>query len=363
MLLTAIGRMLCVTVSQQRALWGDRPGGVMSSPHSKVSTEKLKRCCSFGSDPLPPRRRRRRVDQHRDRRRPGSGESGAGSADRFRHRRPGAANQNSLSGAGTPTPVDTGSLDAVTTLVGAKASWKAGYKGQGVDVALIDTGVTPSLDCPPATWSTDPTCPSTRGSGSLTRLDGFGHGTHLAGIIAGRDVPATAQSRAAGTSFTGVAPASRVISMKVGAYDGSADVSQVIAALDWVAQHAHDPGLNIRVINLSFGTDSSQAYTSDPLAFAVENAWRKGIVVVVAAGNDGTSQHHADQPRHRPVRAGGRGGRPRRHHDSDRRHRAGICLARHRRPARRPRRSGHAHREPSRSRFGGGHRISGGARR
>lgn len=75
--------------------------------------------------------------------------------------------------------------------------------------------------------------------------------------------------------------------MKVGVADGGVDVTQVIAAIDWVVQHKNDNGLNIRAINLAYGTNSTQAYTIDPLAFAVEQAWKRGIVVVAAAGNTG----------------------------------------------------------------------------
>jgi serine protease AprX len=64
-------------------------------------------------------------------------------------------------------------------------------------------------------------------------------------------------------------------------------VSQVIAGIDWVVQHAHDPGLDIRVLNLSFGTDSAQSFQVDPLAYATEVAWKAGIVVVASAGNAG----------------------------------------------------------------------------
>jgi serine protease AprX len=87
--------------------------------------------------------------------------------------------------------------------------------------------------------------------------------------------------------FLGVAPDARIVNIKVGANDGSVDVSQVIAAIDWVVQHRNDNGLNIRVLNLSFGTDSTQKYNADPLSYAVEQAWNHGIVVVVSAGNDG----------------------------------------------------------------------------
>ena len=61
----------------------------------------------------------------------------------------------------------------------------------------------------------------------------------------------------------------------------------MIAAIDWVVQHKNDNGLNIRVLNLSYGTNSTQSSDVDPLSFAVEQAWDNGIVVVAAAGNSG----------------------------------------------------------------------------
>ena len=84
-----------------------------------------------------------------------------------------------------------------------------------------------------------------------------------------------------------MAPDARILSLKVGTADGGVDVSQVIAAIDWVVQHRHDNGLNIRVLNLSYGTNSAQSAEVDPLSYAVEQAWKKGIVVVAAAGNSG----------------------------------------------------------------------------
>jgi serine protease AprX len=78
-------------------------------------------------------------------------------------------------------------------------------------------------------------------------------------------------------------------------------VSQVIAAIDWVTQHAHDPGINIRVLNLSFGTQSTQPYTIDPLAQAAEQAWKRGIVVVVSAGNDGKAVETLADPAYDPY--------------------------------------------------------------
>lgn len=220
----------------------------------------------------------------------------------------GAVVQVSLDASVTPMAVDptlgydpaeTTSLSAISQITGAQSMWNAGYAGQGIDVALIDTGVSrvagldrtgKVIDGPDLSFdSIEPT---------LVSQDAFGHGTHMAGIIAGSDVaPGTSAKKCKTclgssaytntTEFVGIAPESRIVNVKVGAFDGATDVSQVIAAIDWVVQHRKDSGLNIRVLNLSFGTDSVQSASLDPLVYAAEVAWTAGIVVVAAAGNDG----------------------------------------------------------------------------
>jgi serine protease AprX len=188
---------------------------------------------------------------------------------------------------------DPYSMQNITAGDGAQDWWNVGYTGAGVDVALIDTGVAP--------------VPALSGNGkivngpdlsfesqnpSLQYLDTNGHGTFMAGIIGGNDGQPD--------GYSGVAPDSRILSVKVGDADGGVDVSQVIAAIDWVVQHRYDNGMDIRVINLSYGTDSTQPYEIDPLAFAVEQAWRAGIVVVTAAGNTGAGSGLAD-PAYDPL--------------------------------------------------------------
>ncbi len=84
-----------------------------------------------------------------------------------------------------------------------------------------------------------------------------------------------------------MAPEAQLLNMKVATGDGGADVSQVIAAIDWVVEHRDDEGMHVRVINLSYGTTSEQGWQVDPLARAVENAWKHDILVVAAAGNEG----------------------------------------------------------------------------
>ena len=181
------------------------------------------------------------------------------------------------------------SMANLTSQLGASAWWNAGYTGAGVDVAVIDTGVSavPALaGAGKVVYGPDLSLDS--GSPSLRNLDSYGHGTFMAGLIAGHDSSLSAPySRAPASAYRGVAPDARIVSVKVGATDGGVDVTQVIAAIDWVVRHAHDPGYDIRVINLSYGAHPGQSYTVDPLAHAAEQAWRHGIVVVAAAGNTG----------------------------------------------------------------------------
>jgi serine protease AprX len=210
-------------------------------------------------------------------------------------------------------PADLGSLSSITQIVGAQSAWTLGYTGAGVDVAVIDTGVArvPGL-AEPGKVVTGPDLSFDSQNGWPAGVDAYGHGTFMAGLIAGRDAGVSASAdgcttclNSSGysdtTKFVGVAPQARIVNVKVGAADGAVDVTQVIAAVDWVTQHAHDPGLNIRVLSLSYGTDSSQPYTIDPLAQAIEQAWKHGIVVVAAAGNDGKKSKQLADPGYDPY--------------------------------------------------------------
>src|SRR3954462_9761223 len=175
---------------------------------------------------------------------------------------------------------DPYSMQNITAGDGVQAWWNAGYTGKGVDVAVVDTGVAPVAGLNASGKVINgPDLSIESQNPKLQYLDTDGHGTFMAGLIAGND------GQPGG--YRGVAPDARIVSLKVGVVDGGADVSHVIAAIDWVVQHRRDNGMNIRVINLSYGTNSTQAYGIDPLAYAVEQAWKAGILVVAAAGNSG----------------------------------------------------------------------------
>ncbi len=194
-----------------------------------------------------------------------------------------------LSGGGWDSGKDVTNMAEVANVTSLGSAWNNGGQGQGITVALIDSGVTPVeglatsgkiINGPDLSFDSQ--------NAGMQYLDAYGHGTHMAGIIAGRasSAPSSLSSHVAKKNFLGVAPDAKILNVKVGAANGAVDVSQVLAGINWVIEHRNDNGMNVRVLNLSFGTDSSQAYAIDPLAYAVEVAWKKGIVVVVAAGND-----------------------------------------------------------------------------
>ncbi|MEZ5315984.1 MAG: S8 family serine peptidase [Vicinamibacterales bacterium] len=143
-------------------------------------------------------------------------------------------------------------------------------------MALIDSGVRDNADIAPRVrFRKDFT-----GEGDG---DGYGHGTHTAGIIASSGQGSYV---AGATTFIGMAPGAEIIDLKVLGADGTGEVVNVIAAIDFaVAQRER---LDIRIINLSLGHPVSDGtYRDDPLAKAVERAVKAGIVVICSAGNLG----------------------------------------------------------------------------
>ena len=211
---------------------------------------------------------------------------------------PGGADASPAPGGDLSGPA---SLAVVRASVGADAYWADGLTGEGVDIALIDSGVVPVTGLDGEGKVLNGPDLSFEGDAAQARyLDSYGHGTHLAGIIAGQDPHANGAARRP-DRFLGVAPDARLVSIKVADASGASDISQIIAAIDWVVEHRDADGLNIRVLNLSFGTSTKQPYEIDPLAYAVEKAWEAGIFVVVAAGNDGSASGRLANPAYDPY--------------------------------------------------------------
>src|SRR5205807_5948655 len=121
---------------------------------------------------------------------------------------------------------------------------------------------------------------------ATTPADLYGHGTDVAGIIAGNGLNRASSDPLDG-QYIGVAPNANLISIKASDDQGNATVLDVIYGLQFAVDHQSD--YNIRVVNLSLDSTTPQSYKTDPLDAAAEAAWFHGIVVVAAAGNRGTA--------------------------------------------------------------------------
>jgi serine protease AprX len=168
-----------------------------------------------------------------------------------------------------------------------------GFTGAGVGVAVLDSGVTAWHD--DLTNYTASTYPYGNQrvaafvdfvNGQLTPYDDNGHGTHVAGIIAGNGTDSNGQK-------AGSAPDASIVSLKVLDANGNGSIGNIISALDWVV--ANKAAYNIRVINMSVGASIKESYWTDPLTLAAKRVVDAGVVVVAAAGNVGKNAAGAEQ--------------------------------------------------------------------
>ncbi len=148
--------------------------------------------------------------------------------------------------------------------------WAMGLRGQGIGVAVIDSGISPDNDFSSIKVA------AKFNAGATTTNDMFGHGTHVAGILAGN-------GNDSGGAFSGIAPGVDLINLKIGDDQGLATESDIVAAMQWVLENKAT--YNIRVVNLSVNSTVQQSYHVSPLNAAAEILWFNGIVVVTATGN------------------------------------------------------------------------------
>ena len=188
----------------------------------------------------------------------------------------------------TPTPVPTAAPAQAAVVypqaVNADQVWSQGGSGRGVTVAVLDSGVAADPDL---AQPTNRILASVNFADQRLVSDPGGHGTHVAGIIAGNG------TRSAG-EFVGIAPQANIVDVRVLDRNGSGRISSVVRGIEWVV--AHRATYNIRVINLSFGAPVTVSYRTDPMSAAVEIAWRLGLVVVAAAGNGGPARDTVVSP-------------------------------------------------------------------
>jgi serine protease AprX len=155
--------------------------------------------------------------------------------------------------------------------------------GAGVTVAVLDSGVTTNTDLAASRivgWKDFV-------NGQPAPYDDAGHGTYVAGLIAGDGTASLPLDDGgyATVQLRGVAPAADIVGIKVLDEVGQGRTSTMIAGIAWTIAHKDD--YNIRVLNISIGGNPVSSFTRDPVDQAVEAAWRSGITVVCAAGNEG----------------------------------------------------------------------------
>nr|MDQ3354649.1 S8 family serine peptidase [Actinomycetota bacterium] len=176
--------------------------------------------------------------------------------------------------------------------IGAEAAWSQG-RGAGMVIAVVDTGV--DLDHPDLAGKL---LTGRSFTGKSTPQDGNGHGTHVAGIAAA--------STGNGTGVAGVAPDASILPVQVLDENGAGNVNDVAEGIAWAAANGAD------VINLSFGEVSTDVALSPAFTNAIRSAWAKGVITVVAAGNDFVrTSSFTDEPALVVTATGRDDGRPR----------------------------------------------------
>ena len=166
-------------------------------------------------------------------------------------------------------------------LINANEVYEKGITGKGVVTAILDSGIAYHKEL------------ESRIAGFYDFIshrsdcyDDNGHGTHVAGIIAGKKI--------------GIAPDSKVIAFKVLDKNGNGDAFDSIAALDFIYHNAEK--MNIRIVNISFGfLPGTDIIDQGRILEYMELLWKKGVVIVVAAGNKGPDKHTITVPGVHPL--------------------------------------------------------------
>ena len=176
-------------------------------------------------------------------------------------------------------------LDIAVPSVGGAKAHELGFTGKGVVVAVIDTGIYPHRDLTLLIIALSHG--TTIFNQKDSPYDDNGHGTHVSGIIAGNGISSHGK-------YKGMAPEALLVGVKALNENGGGSTSNVIAAIEWCLDNLSQ--LNIKAINMSFGSKAQESYRQDPLCRATTIAWNKGMVICAAAGNEGPEAQTINTP-------------------------------------------------------------------
>jgi serine protease AprX len=183
-------------------------------------------------------------------------------------------------------------LNTAMPAMGVDKVWEKGYKGEGITIAVIDTGVYPHKDFTDAQGKSRIIGFKDFVNNKTQPYDDQGHGTHVSGIAAGNGA-------VSGGKYTGAAPEASIVGVKVLNKDGSGTFSDVIKGIQWAVQNKEKYG--IRVINMSLGGPVESTYKEDPVTQAIEKAVEAGIVCAIAGGNEGPYAETIGSPGNDPM--------------------------------------------------------------
>ncbi len=174
-------------------------------------------------------------------------------------------------------------MNKVRLAVNTAAAHQNGILGQGIGIAVVDTGLTKHPDYRSRITAWYDTL-----YGRPEPYDDNGHGSHVAGIAAGNG----SLSRG---KYLGIAPEAELIGIKVLNHKGNGTIHDIMNGLQWILRNQER--LRIRIVNISIGTNDEKAYQEDS-AFVrkVNQLWDAGIVVIAAAGNKGPAPHSISAP-------------------------------------------------------------------
>ncbi|MCE1248584.1 MAG: S8 family peptidase [Firmicutes bacterium] len=171
---------------------------------------------------------------------------------------------------------DRPALDIENSTLGINRLWDMGLTGKGIGICVIDSGIYPHKDFEGRIKAF-----ADMSEGNPLPYDPYGHGTHVAGVAAGSGTEMAGK-------FKGVAPEADLISVRI------TSVAEAIKGIQWAIENKDK--YNIKVLNMSLGDFPIKSYQNDPWAQAAEKAWDSGIMVVVAAGNEGPGEGTVSTP-------------------------------------------------------------------
>ncbi len=174
-------------------------------------------------------------------------------------------------------------MNRVGRIVHADWAYKKGLTGRGVTIAIVDTGLSPHPDYRDRICGWYDALHNTR-----LCYDDSGHGSHVAGIIAG-------DGRLSGGLYRGIAPEARLVGVKVLDRSGDGTIAGILRGLNWILKNRHN--LNIRIVNISIGANNPNKFSENStFVKKVNELWDSGIVVIAAAGNKGPDRYSISAP-------------------------------------------------------------------